>query len=153
MIGEERFLADEKAMVAYGARLACACGNGAVVFLRGDLGSGKTTLVRGILRGLGYMGTVKSPTYTLLEPYLCGDRRVYHFDLYRLADPEELDYIGTRDYFTEEALCLIEWPENGAGFLPHPDLVIHLAYLNSGRGLSFEPHGAIGKLIMRKMID
>jgi tRNA threonylcarbamoyladenosine biosynthesis protein TsaE len=99
-----------------------------VVFLHGPLGAGKTTLVRGLLNGCGHSGSTKSPTYTIVEPYEIDERKFYHFDLYRIADPEELEYMGFRDYIEEQALCLIEWPEKGEEFLPEADLVITLAY-------------------------
>lgn len=139
------YLADEAAMLAFGARLAAVSGACGVIFLQGDLGMGKTTLSRGLLRGLGHTGAVKSPTFTLVEPYELGERRVYHFDLYRLADPEELEFFGIRDYLSGDALCLIEWPERGAGVLPPADLQIHIQAEGEGRRLRLQPHGARGE--------
>ncbi len=129
----ELYLEEEAATEALGARLAQGLPPGSVVFLHGDLGAGKTTLVRGFLRELGYAGPVKSPTYTLVESYQLDGHRVLHFDLYRLADPEELEYMGGRDYFDGKATCFIEWPERGAGLLPAADLNIHLLHRGHGR--------------------
>lgn len=120
---------------AFGAKLFNEVRNKSLIFLTGNLGAGKTTLVRGFLRAAGYQGAVKSPTFTLVEEYLIEDRKYCHFDLYRLNDPEELEWIGIRDYFREEAVCFIEWPDQGRGFLPEPDILIRLEALNEGRVL------------------
>ena len=121
-------------MQAFGVFLARNCPAGLQLHLQGDLGAGKTTLVRGFLRGMGYEGRVKSPTYTLVEPYPVDSLTVYHLDLYRLADPEELEYIGMRDMLTGESICLVEWPEKGEGWLPAPDMIVSIAYMPDGTG-------------------
>lgn len=128
----------EFALQQYGEQLAAQLTAPSVVYLRGDLGAGKTTLVRGMLRGLGYNGKVKSPTYTLVEPYQIKPQTVYHFDLYRLNDPEELEHIGFRDYLQEAAIMLIEWPEKAAGFLPPPDLEITISIEDDGRSVEMK---------------
>jgi tRNA threonylcarbamoyladenosine biosynthesis protein TsaE len=110
-----------------GAALMAALPKSCVIFLQGQLGAGKTTLVRSMLRAAGYQGAVKSPTYTLVEEYNIKGQKIFHFDLYRIADPEELEFMGIRDYMTEEALCFIEWAELGADFLPQPDLILNLS--------------------------
>jgi len=129
----EFHIKDEAAMQLFGSQLAATLQPGKTVFLYGELGAGKTTLVRGFLRTLGVTRAVKSPTYTLVEPYLLKGTKIFHFDLYRLADPDELEYIGIRDYFDGTATCFVEWPERGASLLPEPDLKIRILYQSRGR--------------------
>ena len=139
------YLADDQAMSDFGARIARITAGHGLIFLEGNLGMGKTTLSRGIIRGLGHEGAVKSPTFTLVEPYEIGEVRAFHFDLYRLVDPEELEFLGIRDYFDDDALCLIEWPDKGAGFLPKPDLTITISPHNAGRSLKVSAQGSRGE--------
>lgn len=140
-------LADEQATLAFGARLADAllrAGRG-VLYLYGDLGAGKTTLARGLLRAAGVSGTLRSPTYTLMEPYLAGTQSFLHLDLYRLVDPSEVENLGLRDYPVESTIWLVEWPERGQGFLPPADLTLRLGHAGAGRELDMEqaPNGTI----------
>lgn len=126
-------LPDEAATERLGGLLAANLKLAGIVFLTGQLGAGKTTLVRGILRGRGHSGPVKSPTYTLVEEYQLASGAVFHFDLYRLADPEELEFVGVRDYLAAPALQFIEWPEKGEGMLPLPELEVQIELDGCGR--------------------
>lgn len=149
----ERVLADEAAMVEFGHLLAQVTGGRGVIFLEGDLGMGKTTLCRGVLQAFGHKGAVKSPTYTLVEPYELASHQVYHFDLYRLSDPEELEYLGIRDYFDEDALCLIEWPVRGAGVLPVPDLTLLIETEGYGRRIKWTAGTSFGQQLADKLLQ
>ncbi len=140
-----RFLPDEAATLAFGAELACALVPGLVIYLQGDLGAGKTTLVRGMLRGLGYAGKVKSPTYTLLELYTVSKLSLYHFDFYRFTDPHEWADAGFREYFNPDTVCLVEWPEKAGEFLPVPDVRIALSVGDGGRSLQINAETEAGK--------
>lgn len=140
-------LSDERATDAFGQRLGSCIEQPCVVFLEGPLGAGKTTLTRGVLRGLGHSGRCKSPTYTIVEPYTLSPFPVFHFDLYRLGDPEELEFIGLRDYLDQESICIFEWPERGLGFMPNPDLEISIQPLDSGRLLELRPASEVGRQV------
>jgi tRNA threonylcarbamoyladenosine biosynthesis protein TsaE len=142
----------EPDLLALAAQLAGLVSTGLVVFLQGDLGAGKTTFSRGLIQALGHQGAVKSPTYTLVEPYRLAQRQVYHFDLYRLRDPEELEFMGIREYFSEDALCLVEWPSCGEGYLPPPDLQLTITRENEHfRTLTLAAESARGKALLASM--
>jgi tRNA threonylcarbamoyladenosine biosynthesis protein TsaE len=126
-------LDDEGGTLELGARLGYVLQPGLSVWLVGDLGAGKTTLARGLLRGLGYLGRVKSPTYTLVELYKLSRFNLYHFDLYRIADPDEWEDAGFREYFNDTSVCLVEWPEKAGGMLPPPDVEVRLEFTDIGR--------------------
>lgn len=144
MSESRQFIAkDEQQQLALGQALAKVIKKGTVIYLTGDLGAGKTTLTRGFLQGLGHSGTVKSPTYTLVEPYDFADLTLYHFDLYRLQDPEELELLGIRDYFNAQSIVIIEWPSRGEPLLPQADLVIDIQlHPQQGRILSLTAHNS-----------
>ena len=143
---EERreFLPDADATLAAGARLAPGLVGGMVVTLSGELGAGKTTLVRGILRRMGWVGPVKSPTYALVEHYALSSLYFYHFDFYRFADPDEWDSTGFAEYFRPDAVCVIEWPERVAAWLTAVDLALLLEPAGSGRTLALAARTAAG---------
>jgi len=143
-------VADAEAMEALGAQLAQAQTAG-IIYLKGDLGAGKTTLARGFLRALGYAGRVRSPTYTLIEPYPFDSWSVYHLDLYRLSDARELEDLGLRDLLEEQALLLVEWPERGNGVLPAADLVITIEHSGDGRQVRLEPGSVAGKHLVKPL--
>jgi tRNA threonylcarbamoyladenosine biosynthesis protein TsaE len=143
-----RHAADADAQEALGRELAAALQGQGIVYLEGELGAGKTTLTRGVLRHYGHQGAVKSPTYTLVEPYELPAITVYHFDLYRLTDPEELELMGMRDYCRPGALVLIEWPERGQPFLPPADVIITIRADNNGRELEFAAQNEYGRSVL-----
>ena len=153
------FLADENATTAFGQALAKYCPAGLNIYLFGDLGAGKTTLVRGMIQSFLAETKVKSPTYTLVEGYdvsaaennANGLRNIYHFDLYRLGDPEELEFMGGRDYFSNDAVCLVEWPQRGKGWLTEADLEITIKYQEDGRVVELVSKSDKGKLLAQKL--
>lgn len=140
-------LATEQDTIDFGQALAEILTPPCLVYLSGDLGAGKTTLVRAFLRALGVKGPVKSPTFSMIEPYQLGQVELYHFDLYRLADPEELEFLGFRDYCHDQSLILIEWPEKAKCLLPNPDILINLSRAELGRTLTYELATGRGKAL------
>lgn len=138
-------------MRGFGAKLIAACDHGGVITLSGELGTGKTTLVRGALEAEGVTSGVRSPTYTLVEYYPLPRFAVAHFDLYRLAGAEELEYLGYRDYLNQQTLCLIEWPQRAGGYLHAVDLEIKLEYSEQGRRLEFEAGTKWGQQVVSQV--
>jgi tRNA threonylcarbamoyladenosine biosynthesis protein TsaE len=134
-----------------GADIAAAIDDGLQVHLQGELGAGKTSLVRALIGALGYTGKVRSPTYTLIEPYQVNERELWHLDLYRLADPEELEFLGIRDLERPDAIVLVEWPQNGEGMLPLPDLLIELIYKGKGREARLRAMSPRGARIIKQL--
>ncbi len=149
----EWWLADEQATLALGAHLAKAIRPGLTIWLVGDLGAGKTTLTRGLLRGLDYRGRVKSPTYTLVEIYPFSSFNLYHFDLYRFIDPSEWHDAGFGDYFNPHSVCLVEWPEKGGDELPPADLIVRLEVVGDGRQARLTVKTEEGGRCVRKLLE
>lgn len=165
----QKFLEDEAATIKFGQDLARATyadeletniqalegiGRetiGAMIHLNGELGEGKTTLTRGIMRGYGYTGAVKSPTYTLVEPYEFEKCHIYHFDLYRLAAPREIEYLGAEDYFESTNICIIEWANRGKSIIPEADILIELKSKGTGRHLSCHSYSVKGEIIAKRL--
>ena len=149
-------LANEQATLDCGARFASALQAGVNVYLHGDLGAGKTTFTRGVLRGLGFLGKVKSPTYTLVEPYQLSIHQqavdFYHFDLYRFADEEEWEAAGFREYFNAHAICLVEWPDKAGNLIPQADIDVYLNLAGEGRNLTFKANTTAGKQCLERYI-
>jgi tRNA threonylcarbamoyladenosine biosynthesis protein TsaE len=147
----ELFLADEEATMALGRRLATALPDGLVAFLYGDLGAGKTTFARAFLKALGVGERVKSPTYSLVEGYDIGERQAFHLDLYRIADPGELEWLGLDSLAEPGAIVLVEWPERGAGALPPVDLALSFRHEGSGRTVRFAAKSPLGERIVNAL--
>ncbi len=159
-------LADEAATLAYAGQFARCIRAGLIVYLHGNLGAGKTTFVRGVLQSLGYIGKVKSPTYTLVETYeLVADMidsnginhnnnskyNIYHFDLYRFIDEDEWDAAGFREYFNPQSICMIEWPEKAENLLPQADVDIHLLIVNEARSIQFSANTLLGRQCLENL--
>jgi len=142
---------NEIEMMEFASSLAKGIDGGCYIYLHGLLGAGKTTFTRGLLRGLGYHDKVKSPTYTLVEPYEIKNRSVFHFDLYRLNDAEELIEIGVQEYFSSDAICVVEWSEKGKPLLPKPDIDCHITFLHNEREITLESLTARGDKVLNNI--
>jgi len=138
-------LPDAAATARLGAAAAKGIAPGRVLHLSGELGTGKTTLVRGLLRALGVQGPVKSPTYAWVEPYSISSLDLYHFDFYRFDKKTEWLSSGLREYFTPDSVCVVEWPERAGAGLPPPDLAVRLSYERGARRAAVEAHSAEGE--------
>lgn len=141
----------EDETVAFGAKVARLLQGGEQIYLRGELGAGKTTFVRGLLNELGHKGTVKSPTYTLVESYSVSEKEIYHFDLYRINDPEELEAMGIRDYCDGKSICLFEWPEQGGELVPPADLTLSFTHTAPGREVEIQSNSAQGETLLAEL--
>lgn len=141
-------LPDEKASEHFATRLALCLTPPLIITFNGDLGAGKTTIVRAMLKSLGEQSAIKSPTFSLVESYLCQHIPVHHFDLYRIHHEDELEYLGFRDYFTNESICCIEWAENAGRALPHVDIRFNLSIKGAGREMQMSAYSDAGKNIL-----
>lgn len=144
---------DETAMIELGERFVPMLEDGIIVYLQGELGAGKTTLVRSMLKAAGVTGAIKSPTYTLIESYPLLDIQIHHADLYRLGDPEELEYIGIRDYLDGSTCLLVEWPDKGKGVLPECDVSIQISYADKGRNIALKAESSKGQIALEKLVN
>jgi len=144
-------LTDNQSMLDFGARLYDLCEQGGIIFLKGNLGVGKTTLVRGFLHAAQITQSIRSPTYTLMEHYKAGALNVIHMDLYRLSEAEELEYLAVREMISDDTLFFIEWPEKAAGFFKHIDLVINIDYCDVGRDVSLEARSEMGQSLVSRL--
>lgn len=156
MTEQSLYLVDEGALLNAAKRLAVIVQETPAVqpltiHLIGDLGAGKTTFSRGFIQAFGHQGKVKSPTYTLVESYDLPSWHIHHFDLYRLADPEELEFMGIRDYFDSQTIILAEWPQRGKGVLPEPDLEIVIDYADPGREMTISALTTRGRELLDKL--
>jgi len=147
----EVFLADEEATLQLGAQLAACLSESILIYLSGDLGAGKTTLTRAMLRALGISDHIKSPTFSMVECYERDKQPLYHIDLYRLTNPEELEYLGLQDLMGTNAIIMIEWPERAGDYLPKADVHCYLSFHKEGRLLKMEPNSDQGKKILEKV--
>lgn len=146
------YLEDDTSTLELGASVARLCRPPLVIHLRGDLGAGKTTFARGFIRALGHSGRVKSPTFSLQESYIVENTKLFHFDLYRIQDPGELEFIGIRDAAGEaDSICLIEWPERGEGAIPKADIEVAFRHAGDGRHVDFRARSAEGRSVTRML--
>lgn len=139
-------------MYELGKKIASALNKSAIIYFKGELGAGKTTLIRGILQGLGISEHIKSPTYSLVETYQINHQQIFHFDFYRVQDKNELEHIGLREYFSQPAIVLIEWPEIAQDFIDQPDIECAINIKNEGRELNFVAKTESGKQILNRTI-
>jgi len=144
-------LLTEADTLRFAKRLAAVSPSGCVFYLQGELGAGKTTFCRGFIRALGHQGTVKSPSYTLIEPYQLAKLQVFHVDLYRLVAPEELHFLGLQELLQADSICLIEWPERGEDVLPPADVVLRFVVLDQGRQLTVQACSSLGEAILAQL--